>query len=36
MIANMYGPVGNCFNMLLVWGVRRRFGSNIPYFTKLK
>ena len=36
MIANMYGPVGNCFNMLLFWGKGGYLEALYPYFTKIK
>ena len=36
MIANMYGPVGNCFNMLLFLGGGGDLQALYPYFTKLK
>ena len=36
MIANMYGPVGNCFNMLLFWREGGYLEALCPYFTKLK
>lgn len=36
MIANMYGPVGNCFNMLLFFFGRGRFGSIIPLLHQTK
>ena len=36
MIANMYGPVGNCFNMLLFFLGGGDLEALYPYFTKLK